>query len=109
MWQAGNIGVFADGDYTRALSNIKCKVLVMPARTDQYFPYVLLPSLRYVHAEAEFGTGRPEDSEVEVKHLEHGELAVIETVWGHIAGGGANAEDTKWMDGRIGKFLDASG
>lgn len=39
----------------------------MPARTDQYFP--------------------PEDSEVEVKHLKKGELRVIETVWGHIAGG----------------------
>ena len=38
MWQSGNIGVFADGDYEKALANIKCKVLVMPARTDQYFP-----------------------------------------------------------------------
>ena len=38
MWQAGDIGVFADGDAAKALANIKCKVLVMPSRTDQYFP-----------------------------------------------------------------------
>ena len=47
----------------------------------------------------------PEDSEIEAKHLQRGELAVIETVWGHVAGGGGNAEDTEWMDGRIAKFL----
>lgn len=48
---------------------------------------------------------RPEDSETEVKHLKDAELAVIETVWGHMAGGGANDEDTKWMDGKIADLL----
>ena len=48
---------------------------------------------------------RPEDSEYEVKHLRHGELAVMETIWGHIGGGGANEEDTEWMDKRIALFL----
>lgn len=39
MWQAGDVGVFSDdGDYTKALAAIKCKVLVMPCKTDQYFP-----------------------------------------------------------------------
>ena len=38
MWQAGDVGVFADGDAGKALAGIKCKVLVMPSRTDQYFP-----------------------------------------------------------------------
>ena len=47
----------------------------------------------------------PEDSEIEVRHLQNGTLAVIETIWGHIAGGGANAQDTEWMDGQIAKFL----
>ena len=42
MWQAGDVGVFAEGDAAKALANIQCKVLVMPARTDQYFPYVWL-------------------------------------------------------------------
>ena len=50
-------------------------------------------------------TCRPEDSEYEVKYLKHGELAVIETIWGHIGGGGANEEDTEWMDKRIAEFL----
>ena len=49
---------------------------------------------------------RPEDSEIEMKYLEHGELAVIETIWGHVGGGGACEEDTKWMDSRIAQFLD---
>jgi hypothetical protein len=48
---------------------------------------------------------RPEDSEIEVKHLKHGELAIIPSIWGHMAGGGANGADTKWMSDRIAKFL----
>lgn len=40
-----------------------------------------------------------------MKHLQHGELAVIETIWGHIAGGGANKADQEWMDKRISDFL----
>jgi len=86
MWQAGDVGSLReDGDYTKALEDIRAKVLVMPARTDQYFP--------------------PEDSEIEVKHLKHGTLAVMETIWGHIGGGGANEADTQWMDKRIAEFM----
>ena len=40
-----------------------------------------------------------------MKHLKHGELAVLETIWGHIGGGGANDADTDWMDKRIAAFL----
>ncbi|KAL9601583.1 MAG: hypothetical protein Q9219_002417 [cf. Caloplaca sp. 3 TL-2023] len=88
MWQAGDVGKTREnGDYLKALEGIKAKVLVMPSRTDTYFP--------------------PEDSETEVQHLKNGELAVIETVWGHMAGGGANNEDTKWMNDRIAQFLSS--
>ena len=39
MWQAGDVGVLRkDGDYTKALEDVKARVLVMPSRTDQYFP-----------------------------------------------------------------------
>lgn len=39
QWQKGDIGVFSEnGDYTKALAAIKCRVLVMPCNTDQYFP-----------------------------------------------------------------------
>lgn len=39
MWQAGDVGrTREDGDYLKALESIKAKVLVMPSRTDTYFP-----------------------------------------------------------------------
>ncbi|MCJ1302037.1 hypothetical protein MMC08_004838 [Hypocenomyce scalaris] len=86
MWQAGDVGSLrADGDVEGALEEISARVLVMPCRTDQYFP--------------------PEDSEFEVSHLKNGRLVVLESIWGHIAGGGANAADTAWMDGQIAEFL----
>ena len=86
MWQAGDVGVTReDGDYTKALSDIKARVLVMPSRTDQYFLV--------------------NDSEIEMKYLKKAQLAPIETVWGHVAGGGGNAEDTEWMSRKIGEFL----
>jgi homoserine O-acetyltransferase len=86
MWQAGDIGTIGgNGDYTKALEGITARVLVMPSQTDQYFP--------------------PEDSENEVQHLKQGIYAPIPTIWGHIAGGGANEADVKWMDDRIGRFL----
>jgi len=86
MWQAGDVGTTReDGDYTNALESIEARMLVMPARTDQYFLVA--------------------DSEVEMKYLRKAELAPIETVWGHMAGGGGNDEDTKWMSGRIREFL----
>ena len=86
MWQAGDIGTTRDdGDYTKALESIKAKVLLMPSRTDQYFQVA--------------------DSEVEMKYLKNAQLAPIETVWGHVAGGGGNEADTEWMSQRIKKFL----
>lgn len=88
MWQEGDVGaVGGGGDYRKALEGVKCRVLVMPSRTDQYFP--------------------PEDSETEMKYLKRGTLAVIETVWGHIAGGTANPDDVKFMEGKIKEFLTA--
>lgn len=82
----GDIGmVGGDGDYLKALEGINARVLVMPGQTDQYFP--------------------PEDGENEVKYLKRGTFAPIPTIWGHIAGGGANEEDVKWMDKKIRAFL----
>ncbi len=37
--------------------------------------------------------------------LRRGRLRVIESVWGHAAGGGQSEEDAGWMDGAIGEFL----
>lgn len=86
MWQRGDVGCTRDdGSYEKALEGIQARVLVMPGRTDQYFAV--------------------EDGEVEVGLLRRGELAVIESVWGHAAGGGMSEVDIEWIDGRIKKFL----
>ncbi|PSK43694.1 hypothetical protein B9Z65_7208 [Elsinoe australis] len=91
-WQRGDISILGaeedKGDLPKALGKIKAKVLLMPCRTDMYFP--------------------PEDSEEEVKHLKRGELKVIESVWGHIAGGGGGAkEDCEFISAQIKRCLDS--
>ncbi|KAK8088089.1 homoserine acetyltransferase [Apiospora hydei] len=88
-WQKGDISLLHPedgGDLAKTLSNIKARCLIMPSRTDQYFP--------------------PEDNEEEVKHLKNGELAVIETVWGHFAGGGIGSkQDTEFIKKVVRRFL----
>lgn len=42
-----------------------------------------------------------------MQHLKQGELAIIETVWGHMAGGGLNEDDTHWMNDKIARFIGA--
>ncbi|KAH8894146.1 alpha/beta-hydrolase [Thozetella sp. PMI_491] len=89
MWQRADISPYGPvkGDFTQALASIKAKVLVMPSRTDLYFP--------------------PEDSTEEVKHLKQGELKVIETVWGHVAGGGNGSKgDVQFIKSSISEFLE---
>jgi homoserine O-acetyltransferase/O-succinyltransferase len=86
-WQNGNIGNTPgfNGDFEKALRSIKAKAIVMPAEMDLYFP--------------------PEDNEYEVKFMPNAELKVIKSVWGHFAGGGANAEDTKFIDDHLKELL----
>lgn len=90
MWQAGDIGTVAagagKGDWKKALEGVEARVLVMPSMTDQYFDW--------------------RDGEEEVKYLKRGVWAPIETVWGHMGGGGGNPVDTEWMDKRIARFLE---
>ncbi|KAF2158017.1 homoserine acetyltransferase family protein [Myriangium duriaei CBS 260.36] len=90
MWQRGDVSVCIEsskGDLDSALAKIAPQMLIMPCKTDQYF--------------------LPDASEREVKSLKHGTLRVIPSIWGHIAGGGANPEDTKYMHDEISKFLGA--
>lgn len=69
---------------------------------------------------------QPEDSENEMLYLKHAKLVVIPSSWGHMgdafffilsplltddrvtitAGGGANAEDDKFLQSEIKKFLE---
>lgn len=91
-WQHGDISVYHsedEGDLAKALARITAKCVIMPARTDQYFP--------------------PEDSVEEVKHLKNAELKVIETIWGHIAGGGSGTkEDTAFISQEVSKLMKSS-
>lgn len=86
-WQAADISADPrfDGDFEKALAAIKAKAIVMPCRTDLYFP--------------------PEDSEIEVSHMPDAELRVIPSVWGHMAGGGINPEDAMFIDAALAELL----
>ncbi|KAK7057585.1 AB hydrolase-1 domain-containing protein [Favolaschia claudopus] len=89
-WQKGDISRFGSeedkGDLAKALGRIKARCLIMPSRSDFYFP--------------------PEDSEEEVKHLKYGELKVIESIWGHFAGGGGGTkDDNEFIQAQIQRFL----
>ncbi len=59
-----------DGDLVRALNAIRARVLLLPARTDLYFPVA--------------------DNADELAHLAHAELRPIPTIWGHRAGSPAD-------------------
>ncbi len=89
-WQDADISLHGPvkGDLPSALASIKAKVLVMPSRTDLYFP--------------------PEDSMEEVRQLKRGELRIIESVWGHIAGGGGGTkDDIEFIRAEVRRFLSA--
>lgn len=88
-WVAGDVSLVGEegnGDLARVLGGIKAKVLLMPCRTDLYFP--------------------PEDSEEELRELKFGKMAVIESVWGHLAGGEFGpVEDQEFIGAEIRDFL----
>jgi homoserine O-acetyltransferase len=86
-WQAGDISVDErfDGDFEKALAAITAKAIVMPCRSDLYFP--------------------PEDSEIEVGHMPHAQLRIIPSVWGHMAGGGVNPEDAMFINAALTELL----
>lgn len=93
--QGGRMGAFGDhaaitaeddAAFDRALKGIKARVLIMPCRTDLYFP--------------------PEDSELETAAIPLAQLKVIESIYGHWAGGpGDSARDAEFLDDSIYDFL----
>ena len=86
-WQAADVSRDPrfGGDFESALASITAKAAVMPCRTDLYFP--------------------PEDSEIEVAHMPNAELRVIPSIWGHMAGGGINPDDAKFIDAALAELL----
>ncbi|GAD99537.1 homoserine acetyltransferase family protein [Paecilomyces variotii No. 5] len=90
-WQNGDVSKQEpyNGDFEKALASIKAKTLVLPGKTDLYFP--------------------PEDSEYEVQCMKDGigQLDVFPSIWGHWAGGpGDSKADVKWLDDKLAKFFE---
>jgi homoserine acetyltransferase len=88
MWQRGDIArcvPAANGELDEALKTIEARVLLMPCETDQYF--------------------RPYVSERETRSIKNATLCIVPSIWGHIAGGGANPKDVEWMGKRIQSLL----
>ncbi|KFZ17174.1 hypothetical protein V501_01871 [Pseudogymnoascus sp. VKM F-4519 (FW-2642)] len=85
-WQTADVSKQEpyNGDLKAAMQAIKAKALVLPSKTDLYFP--------------------PEDSEIEVSLMREGvaTLAVFPSIWGHWAGGpGESKEDGEWLDEQL--------
>ena len=73
-------------ELARALRAISARSILMPVDTDLYF--------------------HPDDNRVELPHLTHGELRVLESSWGHIAGGpGRNPRVSDQIDQAIRELL----
>jgi len=87
-WQKGDISKVTggSGNLEETLKGIKAKGLIMPCKTDLYFT--------------------PEDNVYEMQHLTNSKLVIIDSIWGHVAGGGANSADTEFMEQQIAAFLE---
>ena len=89
-WQQADIS--ADpaygGDFKKALGAIKARAIVMPCKTDLYFP--------------------PEDNELEVAQMPNAELRTIQSIWGHMACvPGLNPEDSRFFESALQELLSS--
>jgi homoserine O-acetyltransferase/O-succinyltransferase len=86
-WYTHNVGDTDGfgGSYHKALQSIRCPALVMPGRTDLYFPAA--------------------DAAEECEHIERAIQKPIPSVWGHFAGMGINQPDTDFIETAIKDFL----
>jgi homoserine O-acetyltransferase/O-succinyltransferase len=83
-WQRADISdnPLYQGDLPRALAAITARAIIMPCSTDLYFP--------------------PEDSRLEVSLLPRAELRILESKFGHVAGGpGRVPRDTAFVEAAI--------
>lgn len=88
-WQHADISTtpgFA-ADLPAALRSISAKALVMPGSTDLYFT--------------------PEDSQLEVEHLQDAVCRPIPSIWGHQAGRGLAPEDAAFIDDNLTQLVDS--
>ncbi len=86
-WRDGDISnnpVF-EGNFENALGAIRARAIVMPGRTDLYFP--------------------PEDSEYEVKHMPNAELRPFESIYGHFAASWLHPPDVAFHEAALREAL----
>lgn len=73
-------------DFSASLRAITARAIVMPSKSDLYFP--------------------PEDSKIEVAMMPNAELRVMPSIWGHRAGSpGTDQDDTRFFENAIGDLL----
>jgi homoserine O-acetyltransferase len=87
-WQTADISDNRQyqGNFERALRAISARAIVMPVDQDLYF--------------------HPDDSQLEVAQLSRAELRIIESSWGHIAGGpDRHAQTSALIDAAIRELL----
>jgi len=88
-WQRGDISANDryQHDFKAALSAIRAKTIVIACDNDLYF--------------------RPEDNQIEIKHIADGELRIYESPWGHcVASPGNSPEFERYLDQTISELLD---
>ena len=88
-WQKNDISAnpIYNYNFTKALSNIKAKAILMPCSHDLYFP--------------------PLDNEFEVKHMVNAELRKYNSVWGHcVANPGNDIGFSKALDIAVNDLLN---
>lgn len=85
-WQRHDVGATpGSGGIEPALRAIRARVLYMPCETDLYFPMG--------------------DARYEQQFLARSTFLPIPSLWGHSAGGGGNADDARFINEQIGRFL----
>lgn len=88
-WYNGDISdnPLYNGDLVAALNAIQARMLLLPGRTDLYFP--------------------PADNAAELPHLRVGELRPVPSVWGHRAGNpNVSAEDFNFLKSAVREWLE---
>lgn len=87
-WQHGDISAneLYHNDFEAALRAIRARAILIPCRTDLYFP--------------------PKDNAMEVEHMPNAELRVFESPWGHCVASGNNAPGFhRFLDDAIRELL----
>lgn len=87
-WERHDVGTTRgfQGDIERALRTIRAHVLYMPVETDLYFPV--------------------SDARYEARFIPNVDFTPIPSLWGHVAGGGAEVAARRFINEKVSAFLE---